>query len=52
MIELPKLVERMTIDKKVKDGRIRLVLSPDIGKYRFEFADDLHALEKAFRILV
>ena len=52
MIDLSKLVERMTIDKKVKDGRIRLVLCPDIGKYRFEFADDLEALEKAFEILV
>ena len=52
MIDLSKLVDRMTIDKKVKDGRIRLVLCPDIGRYRFEFADDLNALEKAFRILV
>ena len=52
LIDLSKLVDRMTIDKKVKDGRIRLVLCPDIGKYRFEFADDLGALEKAFRILI
>jgi 3-dehydroquinate synthase len=52
IINLSKLVDRMTIDKKVKDGRIRLVLCSDIGKYRFEFADDLNALEKAFRILI
>ena len=52
MIDLSKLVERMTIDKKVKDGRIRLVLCTGIGKYKFEFADDLNELEKAFQILV
>lgn len=51
MIDLSKLVERMTLDKKVKDGRIRLVLCEDIGKYQFEFADDLNELEKAFQVL-
>jgi 3-dehydroquinate synthase len=52
MIDISKLVERMTIDKKVKDGRIRLVLCPDIGKYRFDFADDMEELKKAFQILI
>lgn len=52
MIDTSKLVERMTIDKKVKDGRIRLVICPDIGKYQFGFADDLEELKKAFKILV
>ncbi|MEJ2052513.1 MAG: 3-dehydroquinate synthase [Calditrichaceae bacterium] len=51
IIDVSKLVERMTLDKKVKDGRIRLVLCPDIGNYRFEFADDMNELKKAFGIL-
>ena len=46
-----KLVVRMTIDKKVKDGKIRLVLTEGIGLYRFAFADSNAALEEAFKIL-
>ena len=52
LIDLSKLVERMTLDKKVKDGRIRLVLCLDIGQYQFEFADDLEELKKAFQVLI
>lgn len=51
-IDISKLVERMTLDKKVKNGRIRLVLCNDIGKYQFEYADDLKELEKAYQILI
>jgi 3-dehydroquinate synthase len=50
-LNLNTLIHRMTIDKKVKDGNIRLVLPDGIGNYRFQFAENFTELEKAFKIL-
>ncbi len=46
-----RLVERMTLDKKVKDGKIRLVLIEQIGKYFFHSVEDKNLLKQAFGIL-
>jgi len=51
-LNIEKLIPRMTLDKKVKDGKIRLVLVDRIGNYRFENAEDLSEIEKAFKILL
>ena len=45
------LVKRMTLDKKVKGGKIRLVLIKAIGRYFFQEAQDVKALREAFEFL-
>ena len=50
-LQIPQLIGRMYLDKKVRDGHIRLVLPDGIGQYRFESAADTNALEKAFEVL-
>jgi 3-dehydroquinate synthase len=51
-LHISRLVERMTLDKKVKDKKIRLVLIDDIGSYRIETVADIDTLEKAWKILI
>ena len=46
-----KLVERMVWDKKVHDGRIRLVLTDKIGSWRIARVDDIKRLQDAFTAL-
>ena len=46
-----RLVERMTLDKKVKGGKIRLVLIKAIGQHFFHTVEDVSLLKKAFEIL-
>jgi len=51
LIDGDRLVERMTLDKKVKDGKIRLILVNKIGTCRIDFAENRQALKEAFKIL-
>ncbi len=46
-----KLVERMAVDKKVKNQQVRLILVDRIGSYRIAEADSRQALLEAFDIL-
>jgi len=50
-LQIPQLIKRMHLDKKVRDGHIRLVLPDGIGHYRLESAADTSAMEKAFEVL-
>jgi 3-dehydroquinate synthetase len=50
-IDSIKLTDFMFLDKKVKDGNIRLVLSPEIGSYRFETVDDIERIKPVWEIL-
>ncbi|MBN2709218.1 MAG: 3-dehydroquinate synthase [Calditrichaceae bacterium] len=46
-----KLADRMLLDKKVKDGKIRLILLEKIGQYRIEPNGNREKIIKAFDIL-
>ena len=46
-----RLVEHMTLDKKVKDKNIRLILLDKIGRYRIDTTRNKQLLEEAFRVL-
>ncbi|MHB2153886.1 3-dehydroquinate synthase [Calditrichota bacterium GD2] len=50
-LDLQRLVQRMTLDKKVKDGKIRLVLIKEIGRHLFYQVEDQRLLKQAFEIL-
>lgn len=51
-LQIPQLIGRMHLDKKVRDGHIRLVVPDGIGNYRFESAADITTLEEAFEVLL
>ncbi len=50
-LNIETLVNRMTLDKKVRQGKVRLVLIKDIGQYIFHRADNTLLLKQAFEIL-
>ncbi len=50
-LNVPQLVQRMALDKKVKGGKIRLVLIKAIGQYLFYEVQNSAVLEQAFEIL-
>ena len=50
-IDPQKLTDYMFLDKKVKHGRIRLVLTPKIGSYRFETVEDADKIKTVWEIL-
>jgi 3-dehydroquinate synthase len=50
-IDIDKLTDYMFFDKKVKDGNIRLVLTPEIGRYRFETVADVNRIKPLWEIL-
>ncbi len=52
VLDIEALVKRMTLDKKVKQGRVRLVLIDRIGHYVFHTAENTHLLKNAFEILL
>ena len=45
------LVEHMSLDKKVKDKNIRLILLEKIGRYAIEQSADINLLKEAFKIV-
>ncbi|MBD3225035.1 MAG: 3-dehydroquinate synthase [Caldithrix sp.] len=51
-IDNRKLVERMLLDKKVKDGTVRLVLVRGIGQAVIEDASDLMRIGEAYNIIL
>ncbi len=52
VLNMDALVKRMALDKKVKHGRVRLVLMPRIGEYRFHRAENSNLLKMAFEVLL
>ena len=50
-IDAEKLTGYMFLDKKVKDGHIRLVLSPQIGSFRFATVNDTDKIRAVWEIL-
>ncbi len=52
MFNEQRLLERMTLDKKVQNDRIRLILLEKIGKHRIESEAETELLKKSLRILV
>ena len=51
-LDINRLVNHMTLDKKIKDKKIRLILLEKIGRYRIDTAEDPDVLKKAFMVLV
>ncbi|HID38487.1 MAG TPA: 3-dehydroquinate synthase [Calditrichaeota bacterium] len=51
-LDINRLVDRMTLDKKVKDKKIRLILLEKIGRYRIDTVNNRDLLKKAFMILI
>ncbi len=51
-LEIKRLIERMTLDKKVKDGQIRLVLSDRPGHFYLENQAEVRRLETAWQIVL
>jgi 3-dehydroquinate synthase len=52
MINPERLTEFMSLDKKVKSGKVRLVLINEIGKNFIEESVDISAIKESFGILV
>ncbi len=50
-LNIEALVRRMTLDKKVKQGKVRLVLMKRIGAYTFHRVENINLLKQAFEIL-
>ncbi|RLD16770.1 3-dehydroquinate synthase [candidate division KSB1 bacterium] len=50
-LNIEALVKRMALDKKVKQGKVRLILIKHIGEYAFHRVDNTHLLKQAFEIL-
>lgn len=50
-IDAKKLTDYMFLDKKVKGGQIRLVLTPRIGSFRFETVGDVDKIRAVWEIL-
>ncbi len=50
-LNIEALVQRMTLDKKVKQGKVRLVLMKRIGAYAFHRVENINLLKQAFEIL-
>jgi 3-dehydroquinate synthase len=50
-MDTEKLISFMALDKKVKDGKIRLVLVDKIGSFRFENESDRETIKQAYEIL-
>jgi len=51
-IDIDKLLNYMTLDKKVKDNKIRLVLVPEIGRYYIEKEADLELIKEAYKVII
>lgn len=51
LLDRDRLVERMMVDKKVKNGKIRLVLIDGIGSYSIESEADMDLIYKAWEVL-
>ncbi len=51
VLDVDALVTRMAVDKKVKQGKVRLVLIKRIGEYVFHSVDNTNLLRQAFEIL-
>ena len=52
VLDMNALVNRMALDKKVKHGKVRLVLIRKIGEYVFHSVDNTNLLRQAFEILL
>ncbi len=50
-IDAQKLTNYMFFDKKVKNGQIRLVLTPQIGAFRFDTVDNIEKIKPIWEIL-
>jgi len=51
-LDIDKLVERMFLDKKVSNKKIRLVLVDKIGSYVIKEQSDINLIRAAFEILI